>query len=98
MDGATVSQAVALWLGWKQTSWPQPDEQRVVGRLGADEAAAVMPLVLAWHRDFYESDPFSAGSLVEMGDQASARFRALHPEATDEAVHALAWAFTWDYK
>lgn len=99
MEGERVSAAVALWLGWREVAWPQRDEQRVVKRLGVDHAVAVMPLVLAWERDFYDSDAHTfATDLVAMGREASERFRALHPEATEEAVEALAWAYTFDYK
>lgn len=94
-----MSQAVALWLGWQLTAWPQRDEQRVVAHLGVDGAVAVMPLVRAWEDDFYRSDARStAPGLVEMGEKASAHFRSAHPEATEEAIDALAWAYTWDYK
>lgn len=99
MDGAVVSRAVALWLGWQRVAWPQRDEQRVVGHFGAEDAAEVMPLVLAWEDDFYGSDAhLSAPDLAAMGEQAASRFRSLHPEATAQAVDALAWAYTFDHK
>jgi hypothetical protein len=33
-----------------------------------------------------------------MGDIASADFRSRHPDLCDEAVEALAWCYTFDYK
>ena len=40
----------------------------------------------------------TARNLVEMGELASARFRDRHPEATEQATEALAWAYTFDWK
>jgi hypothetical protein len=58
-----------------------------------------MPLVLAWELDFYDSDAHtSATDLAAMGDEAADRFRARHPEATQDAVDALAWSYTFDDK
>jgi hypothetical protein len=39
-----------------------------------------------------------AKDLVEMGAIASAQFRQKHPEISDEAIRALAWCYTYDYK
>jgi hypothetical protein len=49
--------------------------------------------------DFYASDArFAVADLTEMGDVAVDHFRKAHPEVSDEAVRALAWCYTYDYK
>ncbi len=59
-------------------------------------------LVHAVHRledDFYRSDArLTADDLVLMGEQAAAEFRALHPEVGEDAVQALKWCYTYDFK
>jgi hypothetical protein len=96
---ALVSEAVALWLGWGVTSWPQRDEGRLAARFGAVAAADLLPLVRAWEEDFYASDSrLTARNLVEMGGLAAEEFRSRRPGATETAVEALAWAYTYDYK
>jgi hypothetical protein len=49
--------------------------------------------------DFYESDArYTAADIKEMGDLASAQFRRNHLEVSEEAIEALAWCYTYDYK
>jgi hypothetical protein len=53
--------------------------------------------------EFYESETtvkIAAGKVVEPpGFKArAARFRHVHPELTADAVEALAWCYSWDYK
>ena len=40
----------------------------------------------------------SDADLSEAGMQAASEFRALRPEVSDEAVDALAWCYTYDWK
>jgi len=56
-----------------------------------------MPRVLQLKADFYESSArHTAGSLVEIGELASADFRSRHPVIGDDAVETLAWCYTFD--
>ncbi len=94
-----VSEALVVWTGWRDLAWPSRDEDRVVRQFGRAEAELLMPQVRAWADDFYASDAhIHAPTLVEMGDRAEAEFRLRHPEASDEAVRALAWCYTFDFK
>jgi hypothetical protein len=36
--------------------------------------------------------------LEAVGRKAAATFRAAHPEVSDDAVRALTWCYTWDWK
>jgi hypothetical protein len=94
-----ITEAVCVWLGWRLTAWPQRDEQRLVSHFGDDEAVALLPLVRRWEDDFYRWDAAESGpDLASMGATAAADCRRLHPEATEEAAEALAWAYTVDHK
>ena len=98
-DSALVSEAVVVWTGLRETTWPARAEDRLVAYFGQKAALELLPIVRALEDDFYRSDArFTAATLEEMAGTASARFRALHPEISDEAVAALAWCYTYDYK
>lgn len=85
--------------GYGSTSSPSRDEQRLVGHFGSEGAADLLPQVRALEDDFYASDAHqTAPDLVSMGEAAANRFRELHPEIPEEAVQALAWCYTFDYK
>lgn len=93
-----VSEAVVIWTGFGRRSFPSLDESRVEQRFG-DLATDLISLVRGWYYDFYESNAREvAVDIAEMGLLASDRFRSLHPEASAEAVEALAWCYTYDYK
>jgi hypothetical protein len=97
-DPKIVSDAIVVWTGRGERSWPSRDEQRVVDRFG-ELASDLIPVLHRLEGEFYESDAhLTAVDLVEMGKLAVARFRSLHPELTDEAVEALAWCYTFDNK
>jgi hypothetical protein len=40
----------------------------------------------------------SERGVVTMGRQAADAFRREHPEISDEAINALTWCYTWDFK
>ena len=67
--------------------------------LGEDIALDLIPRIGACEDSFYMSDArFSAPDLSSMGEQAAAEFSAIHPEISQDAVQALAWCYTYDYK
>ena len=70
-----------------------------MSQVGADAAAELLPRVRALEEDFYATDArLKAPDLVVMGRMATDDFRRKHAEISDEAVEALAWCYTWDYK
>ncbi|HTP28730.1 MAG TPA: hypothetical protein VMK12_24105 [Anaeromyxobacteraceae bacterium] len=38
------------------------------------------------------------GGLAGMGQAAGERFKRIHPELSEDAVRALSWCYTYDYK
>ncbi len=94
-----LSTALIAWTGWGLTPWPQRDEQRLVSQLGADAAAELLPQLHKLERDFYASNARNvAPDLATIGRLAAENFKRLHPAISDDAVEALAWCYTFDYK
>jgi hypothetical protein len=51
------------------------------------------------HRQFFESDAaLKVPDLSAATEVAAGRFARLHPDLTPEAVKALAWCYSWDWK
>jgi hypothetical protein len=99
MDSKLISEALVLWTGRHIKSWPARDDQRVIDQYGPDVALDLLPVIHRLEAEFYESDArYFAPDLIEMGNQAEERFRSLHPELGEEAIGALGWCYTFDYK
>jgi hypothetical protein len=49
-------------------------------------------------KEFYEVEPTPGQSLNDAADTAAARFPARHPDLTADAVAALRWCYTYDWK
>ncbi len=98
-DPATLSQAVVVWSGWGEAAWPARDGGRVAERFGRDVAPLLLSRIRQLEDDFYSSRArFTARELAEMEERAASEFRGKHPELTEDAVQALAWCYTYDYK
>lgn len=99
LSASQLSQAIVVWSGWGQTSRPARDETRLVEKYGSDVAADLLPRIRHLEDAFYTSDAsFTVADIKEMGDVAADQFRKSHPEISDDAVRALAWCYTYDYK
>jgi hypothetical protein len=94
-----VSAAIVAWTGHGDHARPQRDESLVVAQFGAEQAVALMPYVSALEHDFFASTAHqTAAGLIEMTNQAAGEFRQRHPEVSNEAVDALAWCYSFDWK
>lgn len=99
MDATELSEALVLWTGRGQHAWPHRDEASVVDAFGEERALDLLSRIKTLEEEFYESDArVTASDLREMGDRAAAEFRARHPELSEDAVEALAWCYTFDFK
>jgi hypothetical protein len=99
VNASLLSEAIVVWTGWGQAPRPIRDEARLVDQFGSDTAADLMPGLRQLEDEFYASDAqFTVADLKEMGDVAADQFRRAHPEISDDAVRALAWCYTYDYK
>ena len=99
LDSSVITRAIVVWLGWGRASWPERNEDSLVGEFGAAAAPDVLAEVRRLEDDFYASEASNvAPDLQTMGEQAAAEFRSKHPEVGEEAVRALAWSYTYDFK
>jgi hypothetical protein len=94
-----ISDAIVVWSGRGKKGWPLQDDNLVVHEFGNDTAAVLLPIIHRLRDDFYSSDAKdTVADLGLAGRTAAAEFRARHPEITGDAVGALMWCFTYDYK
>ena len=99
MEPDNLSRAIVVWSGKGRTARPDRNEQRLVDEFGPETAAALMPHVRVLVDDFYASDASNTvADLHAMGSRAADDFRRSHPEVSDEAVDALVWCYTFDWK
>lgn len=94
-----VAAAIVVWSGYGSTVAPARDESRLVDVFGPARAADLFPAVRAMYDSFYDTDAATTEATLEaVGDKAAADFRRRHPGAPDEAVEALTWCYTFDFK
>lgn len=99
IDPALLSDGLVCWTGYGRTSWPHRDDDALVERFGEDVALDLLRVVKALEHEFYESDArLYSADLSEIGSQAASEFRQSHPELSEDAVQALAWCYTFDFK
>ncbi len=98
-DPKQITEAVILWTGWQQGPWPVRDDTRVLDRFGPAVGKALLNIVKTIEEDFYSSNArHIAVDLPEMAEIAGKEFHSKHPDIGEEAVKALAWCYTYDYK
>jgi hypothetical protein len=61
-------------------------------------AADLAPLIDRLDEEFYEVGPESAENLNTAADLAAEVFAKRHPDLSAEAVDALRWCYTYDWK
>jgi len=98
-DSSELVDAVRIWSGWGQSSWPTRDDSRLRSILGTDRAERLLPTIKQLEKDFYSSDAYlNASDLAEVGKLAQAQFRLLHPSVAEEIVDIFAWCYTFDWR
>ena len=98
-DADIVSRAIIVWTGWDVRSWPLREDVAITDAFGGEAAEALLVRIHELKDDFYASDArFTVADLHEMGQKAASDFRAKHPEFDENAIQALAWCYTFDYK
>lgn len=94
-----LSRAIVQWTGWGSAVSPVRDDSRITGHSGNEGVAALVQQVHSLEEDFYRSNAYlTAPDLATMGAVAAGEFRQGHPDISDDAVAALAWCYTYDYK
>lgn len=94
-----VGEAILVWSGRGRSSWPSRNDDLVAMRFGQETAATLLPLMRQLEDKFFASDArHTAADLAEMARISPQQFMAKYPELPDDAVRALAWCYTFDYK
>jgi hypothetical protein len=93
-----VSRALVAWTGHGDAAWPHRDEQHVGAVFGTDVAADVLPLIRSLASEYQSDARHKARDLLQTGAPASVEFRIRNPEISNDAVEALTWCYTFDFK
>ena len=99
IDSSLLSEAVVIWTGWSVTQRPLREEARLVQKYGSELTAELLPQLRRLEDSFYASDArFTVADLNTMGDVAASHFRVRHPGISEDAVRALKWCYTYDFR
>jgi hypothetical protein len=91
----SLSDAVVKWTGWGVSSAPTRDDD-YVERIGG---MALVQRVKELETDFYQSTArHVVADIGEAARVAAAEFRGRHPDVGEDAVDALAWCYSYDFK
>jgi hypothetical protein len=98
VDSEELSRAIVVWSGWADATVPIRDDARLAETFG-DKADRLSEQIREAENQFYASDARDrTPDLDEMGRRAVADFRRKRTDLSDDAVDALAWCYTYDYK
>jgi hypothetical protein len=98
-NSPVFTEALLVWTAYGLDTAPRRDDASVISQFGAEAASELLPAMKSLMDEFYLSDAkYTAADLVEMGRMATKEFKAKHPEVADEALEALAWCYTFDFK
>lgn len=97
-DPDRLSEALVIWTGFGETPAPDVSDARLARRLGAAEAARLLPRLRSLLTEFYDSDASRfTKDVAGMAALAAAPFADRHPELSDMAIEALAWSYANDF-
>jgi hypothetical protein len=95
---AARSEAVLLLLGRGTSPYPQRDPQRVVDRFGESEGLDLIQYIEQVLDELYAVAPDWTNDLQAVTARAVEVVRQQHAELSDEALAALGWSYSWDWK
>ncbi len=93
-----LGHAVVLWSGYGVAPWPARRWELLDAEFGV-EAGIVRQRVRDLATKVYSFNArYEANDLIDMGDMVRLYLSRRCPELPLEAVEALAWCYTFDYK
>jgi hypothetical protein len=98
MDADRLSEALIIYTGRRTSPFPVRSVERLSEHLGSLAAADLATEVTRLDEEFYATEPTNDESLDVAADRAAAIFATRHPDLTSDAVDALRWCYTYDWK
>lgn len=93
-----LATAIVIWTGWERASSPTRRDSDVVRAFGA-EAPALLLLIAQVNDVFNTSDAWRrASSLSDVAEFAKSDGHSKLPKLPRDALAALAWCYSFDYK
>ncbi len=98
VDG-DLSDAIVLYIGYKVANCPRPDRSRLIPRFGEVQAGELEFRVKSVLAELGRIEVnWAAHDLVSGSDLARDAMRDRHPELSKQALDALGWQFSYDWK
>lgn len=99
VEDRVLSEAVIAYLGKGRSPFPRTDDEAVLTSVPDADAAAVLEKVHALAEECLSIRiDWSTHDLSQGGDEAKREMAARHPELSDDALVALRWAFTYNWR
>jgi hypothetical protein len=93
------SEALILFLGLGITPHPKRDPERVLAKFGDGVGLDLVAYSQAVLTELYNEQPdWNTENLAEATERAVDKVRASHPELSGDAIEALRWSYSWDWK
>ena len=90
-----LSNAMAVWMGRGTASRPQHDDLAVLARFGSRGGALLREIKLL-HEAYFRSLAWAeVPDTRTMLERATAEFRQSYPDASNEVVGLLEWAYSY---
>lgn len=78
---------------------PKRNDDRLIAYFGPKVAQDLLPIIKSLEKDFYAAGKENISrDLNEMIDAASAAFRRMHPDISEDVVKILAWCCSFDWR
>jgi hypothetical protein len=99
VEDSRLSQAVVAYLAKGRSPFPRSDDEAVLEFAGEQGGAELLARVREITAEMMAIPiDWSTHSLVEGGREAQRRIAELHPELGSDALDALYWMFTYNWR
>jgi hypothetical protein len=98
VDAAQLSDAIVIYTGREISPFPARSAERLSEHFDDLTASDLVPEVTRLDEEFYQTEPAEREPLNAAADRAAAAFVARHPDLTMDAVDALRWCYTYDWR
>lgn len=94
-----LSEALIIYVGWGSSRAPKSDDSRIIERFGPSKGKSLLEaLDVIFHDVNSMPIDWSTHTLVSAGQAARDHAHRKYPDLSDEALKALEWKFTFDWR